>query len=214
MTPRFTPAARARIAATRAWRAVRPPRGTWRGLIGLLAIGSMLAACQTSEVDDSQVCAFQCDYQQNGTEPGYPAAAAGVEARLTIRDVVQVIANAIAEAQANGIPDVTIVVLDHLSNVLAVYDTDDSTTNFSLITSAESPDRTTNGPWIVENNGGSAAFDENAAPVTLEDFDSLQTSLDGVFIPMGYAAISKAGTVELLLDPGQRFLVSDGWRIR
>ena len=39
-------------------------------------------------------------------------------------------------------------------SLLAVFDSDASTTNYSLITSVESPNRTANSPWIVENNGG------------------------------------------------------------
>ncbi len=167
-----------------------------------VAVSFSLAACQDGEVSRTQVCQFQCDYQQRGTEPGYPAATVGVEARLTVQDVVQVIANAIFEAEANGIPDITIVVLDHLSNVLAVYDTDAATTNYSLITSVESPNRTANTPFIVENNGGSANF---TAVATTAGLTSLQTALDGVFIPAGYAAISKAGTSNYFSTQGNAF---------
>ena len=176
-----------------------------RTVIALTAsvlVSFALPACQDGEVSRTQVCQFQCDYQQRGTEPGYPAATVGVEARLTIQDVVQVIANAIFEAEANGIPDITIVVLDHLSNVLAVYDTDAATTNYSLITSVESPNRTANTPFIVENNGGSANF---TAIATNAGLTSLQTALDGIFIPAGYAAISKAGTSNYFSTQGNAF---------
>lgn len=171
-------------------------------LSAALLLVALQVGCPQGSVSNDQVCQFQCDYTQDGTEVGYPAAAAGVEARLTVRDVVQVIANAIHEAEANGIPDVTIVVLDHLSNVLAVYDTDAATTNYSLITSVESPDRTQNTPFIVEANGNSADFGPVAVTAGLT---SLQTALDGVFIPAGYAAISKAGTSNYFSTQGNAF---------
>ncbi len=186
-------------------RSLRDRAAIWLALIAACLLCLLQPGCQDGEVSSSQVCAFQCDYTQNGTEAGYPAAAGGVEARLTIQDVVQVIANAIFEAEANGITDATIVVLDHLSNVLAVYDTDTSTTDYSLITSVESPNRVENTPWVVENNGGSADFDEDNAPLTNEDFDSLRTALDGLFIPAGYAAISKAGTANYFSTQGNAF---------
>lgn len=200
MTPRFangrplTPSRRSSL--------VRPVRGRsdrrpfHRLLAGLLVpvVALAFAGCQDGEVDDDQVCAFQCDYTD-------------ANAALTAQDVVQVIANAIYEAEANNIDDITVVVLDHLSNVLAVFDTDASTTDFSLITSVESPDRTENTPWVVERNGGSADFDEDAppAPFAAADFDSLQTALDGIFIPAGYAAISKAGTSNYFSTQGNAF---------
>ena len=82
----------------------------------------------------------------------------------------------------------------------AVYDTDDSTTNYSLITSVESPDRTANTPFIVEDNGNSADFAAAANGLA-----SLETALDGVFIPAGYAAISKAGTSNYFSTQGNAF---------
>ena len=179
----------------------RSPRGALALAASLLGTG-LLLGCPDGNVSNNQVCQFQCNYTQDGTEPGYPAEAAGVEARLTVQDVVQVIANAIHEAEANGIPDITVVVLDHLSNVLAVYDTDAATTNYSLITSFESPNRTANTPFIVENNGGSADF---AAVATTAGLTSLQTALDGIFIPAGYAAISKAGTSNYFSTQGNAF---------
>ena len=148
-----------------------------------MVVSFSLPACQDGEVSRTQVCQFQCDYQQRGTEPGYPAATVGVEARLTVQDVVQVIANAIFEAEANGIPDITIVVLDHLSNVLAVYDTDAATTNYSLITSVESPNRTANTPFIVENNGGSANFTAIATNAGLTSLQTPPLSTESLFRP-------------------------------
>lgn len=199
MTPRFPRGSLSK-------RAQRHPR---RGPRAFVLGASFLAAvlqlgCPDGSVSNDQVCEFQCDYTQDGTEVGYPAAAAGVEARLTVRDVVQVIANAIHEAEANGIPDVTIVVLDHLSNVLAVYDTDAATTNYSLITSTESPDRTANTPFIAENNVPLGNTDFSAVATTA-GLTSLQTALDGIFIPAGYAAISKAGTSNYFSTQGNAF---------
>src|SRR6056297_240540 len=159
-------------------------------LLGLLA--SALPACQDGEVDNDQVCAFQCDYTFDGD--GDPEAAA----RLTERNVVQVIANAIVEANANGIFDLTVVVNDHLNNVLAVYDTDASTVDYSLITSLGDP-----------NSEVPDLYD--AVPGTDVDFgavlpsEALNTALDGVFIPAGYAAISKAGTANYFSTQGNAF---------
>lgn len=197
MTPRFP----------RGSHSERGQRNARRGSRAFALGASLLVAalhlgCPDGSVSNNQVCQFQCDYTQDGTELGYPAEAAGVEARLTVQDVVQVIANAIHEAEANGIPDITIVVLDHLSNVLAVYDTDAATTNYSLITSVESPNRTANTPFIVEANAGSADF---SGVATTAGLTSLQTALDGIFIPAGYAAISKAGTSNYFSTQGNAF---------
>ncbi len=183
----------------------RSLRGRPTTLVAVLSscvLSLLQPACQDGEVANTQVCAFQCDYTQDGTEVGYPAAAAGVEARLTVQDVVQVIANAIHEANANGIPDITVVVLDHLSNVLAVYDSDDSTTNYSLITSTESPNRTANTPFVSTVPPANLDFSGIA---TAQGITSLQTALDGVFIPSGYAAISKAGTSNYFSTQGNAF---------
>jgi len=183
-------------------------RGRLRTALALLMVTAFalsVPACQDGEVSRTQICQFQCNYQQDGTEfggadPLYPANTAGVEARLTVQDVVQVIANAIHEAEANGIPNITIVVLDHLSNVLAVYDTDDTEAEYSLITSTESPNRTANSPFSFTVGAEAANFSAAAAGLT-----SLQTALDGVFIPAGYAAISKAGTSNYFSTQGNAF---------
>ncbi len=151
-----------------------------------LALTQFAPACQNGEVDANQVCQFQCDYQQ------------GDAAALTVADVVQIIANALFEAKSNGITDLTVVVNDHLNNVLAVYDSDASTVNYSRITSVEDP--------------GSEAFAApHATTGTNLDFLStttsraLNTALDGVFIPAGYAAISKAGTANYFSTQGNAF---------
>ena len=185
-------------------------RQLWKAFVLLLVTAFALSvpACQDGEVSRTQVCQFQCNYQQDGTEfggadPLYPSITAGVEARLTIQDVVQVIANAIHEAEANGIPNITIVVLDHLSNVLAVYDTDASNTEYSLITSVESPNRTANSPFLFPF--GAEAANTFAGLATANGLTSLQTALDGVFIPAGYAAISKAGTSNYFSTQGNAF---------
>jgi len=174
------------------------PCGRLRPVLSALFAGLVclsFLSCQDGEVDRAQVCAFQCDY------------AGDPDARLSAQDVVQVLANAIYEAEANGLTDVTIVVLDHLSNVLAVFDTDADTTDYSLITSVESPNRTENTPWVVENNAGSADFDEGSPPppFAAADFGSLQTALDGIFIPAGFAAISKAGTANYFSTQANAF---------
>ncbi len=146
-----------------------------------------LSGCQTDEVDNDQVCAFQCDYTD-------------ANAFLSVQDVVQIIANAIVEANANGISDLTIVVNDHLNNVLAVFDTDTSTTDYTLITSVGNPNRATNTPFVAEAFGNTAAF-----PVPVTGVDALNTALDGIYIPSGYGAISKAGTANYFSTQGNAF---------
>ncbi len=168
-------------------------------LLALFAAIS-LSGCQDGQIDTNQVCQFQCDYLFD--PPGNPEAAA----RLTVRDVVQVIANAIAEANANGITDFTISVNDHLNNVLAVYDTDADTINYSRITSQESP----GSDFQQLHLTSSAAFpplsaDFPVAPTTPGASRALNTALDGVFIPAGYAAISKAGTANYFSTQGNAF---------
>ena len=159
-------------------------------LIALFAAIS-ISGCQDGQIDTSQVCQFQCDYTFDGN--GDPQAAA----RLTVRDVVQVIANAIVEAEANGITDFTISVNDHLNNVLAVYDSDALTTNFSRITSQERP-----GTDFQAEHRTSLTNANFAATTTSE---ALDTALDGIFIPAGYAAISKAGTANYFSTQGNAF---------
>lgn len=168
--------------------------------VSILLVAFGLSACRDGGVDDDQVCAFQCDYQFDGG--GDPEAAA----RLTQRDVVQVIANAVQEAQANGIDDITVAVLDHLSNVLAVYDSNAATTNFSRIASRGAVNRTETTPFIVENcpNSDFASCFAPNDPI-LADFQALDTALDGLFIPAGYAAISKAGTSNYFSTQGNAF---------
>ncbi|MBK7951700.1 MAG: hypothetical protein IPK00_23790 [Deltaproteobacteria bacterium] len=101
----------------RGWTAKRSPARPALALLGAMALGA--AGCLQDDTSDAgQVCAFQCDYTD-------------ANAVLTVADVVQILANAITEARANGITDVTISVNDHLNNVLAVYDTDASTIDFS-----------------------------------------------------------------------------------
>ncbi|MFK7896035.1 MAG: hypothetical protein AB8G23_09385 [Myxococcota bacterium] len=162
-------------------------------LLALFAAIS-ISGCQDGQIDTNQVCQFQCDYTFDGN--GDPEAAA----RLTVRDVVQVIANAIAEANANGITDFTISVNDHLNNVLAVYDSDADTVNYSRITSQERPgsdfqeDHSTTGPLDTDVNFGLSTMSE-----------ALDTALDGIFIPASYAAISKAGTANYFSTQGNAF---------
>lgn len=153
-------------------------------LLGLLA--SALPACQDGEVDNDQVCAFQCDY----TDPN---------AVLTVENVVQIIANAVVEANANGVHDLTVVVNDHLNNVLAVYDSDASTIDYTLITSLGDVGSEQTTPFQTAP-GASASF---PAPVT--GVDALNTALDGIYIPNGYAAISKAGTANYFSTQGNAF---------
>lgn len=160
-------------------------------LMALAFAVCLVPACQDGEVARTQVCQFQCDYTD-------------ANARLSVQDVVQVIANALWEARANGVPDITVVVLDHLSNVLAVFDSDATTTNYSLITSLGEPNRTANTPFIVENNGGSADF-RTSGVATANGIAALDTALDGIYIPAGYAAISKAGTSNYFSTQGNAF---------
>ena len=142
------------------------------------------AACQDGEISQSQVCQFQCDYTD-------------ANARLEVADVVQIIGNALFEARANGIDDLTVVVNDHLNNVLAVYDSQASTVDFSLITSLGDTTSELERPFSVAP-GGSASF-----PVPANG--ALNTALDGIFIPAGYAAISKAGTANYFSTQGNAF---------
>ncbi|HPG24270.1 MAG TPA: heme-binding protein [Myxococcota bacterium] len=177
--------------------ALRPVQGgarlRMRDRLGALAraglvAGGLLAAtgCQNGEIDANQVCRFQCDY----TDPN---------AVLTVEDVVQVIANAIVEANANGISDFTISVNDHLNNVLAVFDSDGTTTNYTRITSRASANRTADSPFVAENNGNSFDFAEDP------DIPATGVALDGIYIPNGYAAISKAGTANYFSTQGNAF---------
>ncbi len=142
------------------------------------------AACQDGEISQSQVCQFQCDYTD-------------ANARLEVADVVQIIANALFEARANGIDDLTVVVNDHLNNVLAVYDSQANTVDFSLITSLGDTTSEIERPFSVAP-GGNANF---AVPAN----GALNTALDGLFIPAGYAAISKAGTANYFSTQGNAF---------
>lgn len=168
------------------WNAMRAsarPATAWLAAITLLAVG-----CQSDDTSDAgQVCAFQCDYTD-------------ANAVLTVADVVQVLANAITEARANGITDLTISVNDHLNNVLAVYDTDASTVDFSLITSIEDP-----------GSEEEHRFEVTLGQPTSTNFipfpqrPALKTALDGIFIPSGYAAISKAGTANYFSTQGNAF---------
>ena len=59
-------------------RSLRDRAAIWLALIAACLLCLLQPGCQDGEVSSSQVCAFQCDYTQNGTEVGYPAAAAGV----------------------------------------------------------------------------------------------------------------------------------------
>jgi len=153
------------------------------------------ASCQNGQVDNNQVCKFQCDYTD-------PAAA------LSIEDVAQVIGNAIVEANANGIFDMTVVVNDHLNNVLAVYDTDTSTIDYTLITSRESPDAVVTTPYQAGTPGNPTNGDFGGRigpPATGVAGTALDTALDGIYIPNGYAAISKAGTSNYFSTQGNAF---------
>ena len=79
MTPRFP----------RGSHSERGQRNARRGSRAFALGASLLVAalhlgCPDGSVSNNQVCQFQCDYTQDGTELGYPAEAAGVEARLTL----------------------------------------------------------------------------------------------------------------------------------
>lgn len=150
------------------------------------ALALSMPGCQDNEIDENQVCAFQCDYTD-------PAAA------LTVEDVVQVIANAIVEANANGIRNMTVSVNDHLNNVLAVFDTESATFDYSLISARGNPNSESQGLYAASAASPTANF------VPLGARDALNTALDGIFIPAGYAAISKAGTANYFSTQGNAF---------
>ncbi len=160
--------------------------------VGVCLFGA--TACRDGEVSRNQVCRFQCDYRQDGTVAGFPA-----EARLTERDVLQVIANALVEANANNVFDLTIVVNDHLNNVLAVFDSDASTIDYSRITSRERP----GSDFQAVHQIGAADPSVDFSATTPSR--ALDTALDGIFIPNGYAAISKAGTANYFSTQGNAF---------
>lgn len=179
---------RARVRA-RGWTAKRA--SARKGLALLTATTLGLAGCQQDDTSDAgQVCAFQCDYTD-------------ANAVLTVADVVQILANAITEARANGITDVTISVNDHLNNVLAVYDTDASTIDFSLITSKEDPG--SEDATLFEAFGPTLSTNFGRPGPTPALADALNTALDGIYIPSGYAAISKAGTANYFSTQGNAF---------
>ena len=169
--------------------AVQDPGRKRGGVVAALVFVMAMSGwgCQDGEIDENQVCAFQCDYTD-------------VNAVLTIRDVVQVIANAIAEANASGVTNMTVVVNDHLNNVLAVFDTEAATIDFSLITSTQSPNVEASTPFTAAAAPGGANFAALRRPG-----DALNTALDGIFIPSGYAAISKAGTANYFSTQGNAF---------
>src|SRR5262245_45370362 len=96
---------------------------------------------------------------------------------LTVADVKLVIQQAVAEASVNGVPNATIVVVDRVGNVLAVYQMP-GTPNDPIIES------------IIESNRSS-----------LTD----PTGLEGVPVPPAVAAISKAGTAAYLSSQANAF---------
>ncbi|GEM_PF-91891 len=184
MTPR-SPRGLTRSAAFRTSRAADRIRSAL--LLGAALLAPvLLLGCPQGGVSNDQVCEFECDYRD-------------ANAVLTQRDVVQIIANAIAEAQANGITDFTIAVNDHLNNVLAVYDSNIATTDYSQITSLGDVGSVTDTPFTSQDIG-SADFRNLGTPLA-----SLNTALDGIFIPAGYAAISKAGTANYFSTQGNAF---------
>jgi uncharacterized protein GlcG (DUF336 family) len=86
---------------------------------------------------------------------------------LTAAEVSQIVGQAVAEAQANGIPNATITIVDRVNNVLAVW---------QMQPDADPLAPAANNSALVTTSGGT------------------DSGLKGVTIPNTLAAISKAGT--------------------
>jgi uncharacterized protein GlcG (DUF336 family) len=97
---------------------------------------------------------------------------------LTAAEVSQIVGQAVAEAQANGIPNATITVVDRVNNVLAVW---------QMQPAAD--------PLKPEA--------ENLAEITSSG--GTDSGLEGILVPNTLAAISKAGTSSFFTSQANAF---------
>jgi uncharacterized protein GlcG (DUF336 family) len=107
---------------------------------------------------------------------------------LTAEEIERVIGRAIVEAQANGVSNLTVAVVDRVNNVLAVYQS--------------MPD-----PDFNPANPTASSYLNPLAQNLAEIRDGARgaTGLDGIVIPNTFAAISKAGTSSFFTTQGNAF---------